>query len=82
MFCGVIGVNVDDLDAEMMPTTKKKNLTDEEQYQEDVRFNSAVRETFLNRFVHMFGAYEHFVILPDQVSTYINISQHSSTVKS
>ncbi|XP_077285718.1 DENN domain containing pinstripe [Arctopsyche grandis] len=61
------GVNLDDLDAEtVMPTNKKKVLTDDEQYQEDLRFNNAMRETFLNRFVHMFSAYEHFVILPDQ----------------
>lgn len=52
----------------MMPTTKKKILNDEEQYNEDMRFNSAVRETFLNRFVHIFLMYENFVIMPDQVS--------------
>ncbi|XP_028039187.1 DENN domain-containing protein 5B isoform X1 [Bombyx mandarina] len=61
------GVNIDDVDAEtVMPTTKKKILNDEEQYNEDMRFNSAVRETFLNRFVHIFLMYENFVIMPDQ----------------
>ncbi|KAL4714481.1 hypothetical protein ACJJTC_017776 [Scirpophaga incertulas] len=61
------GVNIDDVDAEtVMPTIKKKVLNDEEQYNEDVRFNTAIRETFLNRFVHMFLMYENFVIMPDQ----------------
>lgn len=68
----ISGVNLDDLDSETVrPTIKKKNLTDDEQYQEDLRFNNAMRETFLNRFVHMFSAYEHFVILPDQVLLYL-----------
>lgn len=62
------GVNIDDVDAEtVMPTTKKKILNDEEQYAEDIRFNVAIRETFLNRFVHIFLMYENFVIMPDQV---------------
>lgn len=66
------GVNLDDLDSETVrPTIKKKNLSDDEQYQEDLRFNNAMRETFLNRFVHMFSAYEHFVILPDQVCSFL-----------
>ncbi|XP_028177390.1 DENN domain-containing protein 5B isoform X4 [Ostrinia furnacalis] len=61
------GVNIDDVDAEtVMPTVKKKILNDEEQYNEDIRFNVAIRETFLNRFVHMFLMYENFVIMPDQ----------------
>nr|XP_049696730.1 DENN domain-containing protein 5A isoform X3 [Helicoverpa armigera] len=61
------GVNIDDVDADtVMPTTKKKILNDEEQYNEDIRFNIAIRETFLNRFVHIFLMYENFVIMPDQ----------------
>ncbi|XP_023942763.1 DENN domain-containing protein 5B isoform X3 [Bicyclus anynana] len=61
------GVNIDDVDADtVMPTAKKKVLNDEEQYNEDIRFNIAIRETFLNRFVHMFLMYENFVIMPDQ----------------
>ncbi|XP_050672617.1 DENN domain-containing protein 5A isoform X3 [Leptidea sinapis] len=61
------GVNIDDVDADtVMPTTKKKIMNDEEQYNEDIRFNIAIRETFLNRFVHMFLMYENFVIMPDQ----------------
>ncbi|CAH2092083.1 unnamed protein product [Euphydryas editha] len=61
------GVNIDDVDADtVMPTTKKKILNDEEQYNEDIRFNISIRETFLNRFVHIFLMYENFVIMPDQ----------------
>ncbi|CAG5055976.1 unnamed protein product [Parnassius apollo] len=61
------GVNIDDVDSDtVMPATKKKTLNDEEQYNEDIRFNIAIRETFLNRFVHMFLMYENFVIMPDQ----------------
>ncbi|XP_067645508.1 DENN domain-containing protein 5B isoform X3 [Eurosta solidaginis] len=41
-------------------------LTVEEQYYQDLRINNALRETFLNRFVHMFYAYEFFVIYPNQ----------------
>ncbi|CAG9767033.1 unnamed protein product [Ceutorhynchus assimilis] len=33
-------------------------------YVEDMRFNNAVREIFLNRFVHIFQSYENFVIFP------------------
>lgn len=43
-------------------------LSEHEQYVEDLRFNNAVREVFLNRFVYLFSAYEHFVIQPSQVS--------------
>lgn len=43
-------------------------LSEHEQYVEDLRFNNAVREVFLNRFVYIFSAYEHFVIQPNQVS--------------
>ncbi|CAL4110696.1 unnamed protein product, partial [Meganyctiphanes norvegica] len=32
---------------------------------EDLKFNNAVRELFLNRFVQMFCAYDHFVIQPN-----------------
>uniref|UniRef100_A0AAG5DPM2 UDENN domain-containing protein n=1 Tax=Anopheles atroparvus TaxID=41427 RepID=A0AAG5DPM2_ANOAO len=52
---------------EVMPTTKQKQpLSTLEQYYEDLRLNNALREIFLNRFVQMFAAYEHFVILPNQ----------------
>jgi hypothetical protein len=40
----------------------------QEQYAAELRFNNAVREVFLNRFVHIFSAYEHFVIHPNQVN--------------
>lgn len=39
---------------------------DHEQYCDDLRLNNTVREIFLNRFVQMFAAYEHFVIWPNQ----------------
>ncbi|XP_063616075.1 DENN domain-containing protein 5B [Cydia splendana] len=61
------GVNIDQMDADsVMPVPKRGPLNDEEQYQEDARLNSAVRECFLNRFVNMFLAYENFIIQPDQ----------------
>lgn len=36
-------------------------------YIEDMRFNNAIREIFLNRFVHIFQSYENFVVFPNQV---------------
>lgn len=64
------GVTLDDVDCsqDIMPNTKKTTLTIQEQYFEDLRLNNSIREIFLNRFVQMFAAYEHFVILPNQVS--------------
>lgn len=50
--------SVEDLD--------ENELTDEELYARELRFNNALREIFLNRFVHIFSAYEHFVIQPNQ----------------
>uniref|UniRef100_A0A1B0AU76 UDENN domain-containing protein n=1 Tax=Glossina palpalis gambiensis TaxID=67801 RepID=A0A1B0AU76_9MUSC len=41
-------------------------LTPEQQYYQDLRINIALREIFLNRFVHMFFAYDFFVIYPNQ----------------
>ncbi|XP_055857093.1 DENN domain-containing protein 5B isoform X1 [Episyrphus balteatus] len=38
----------------------------QEEYNQDQRINNSVREIFLNRFVHMFAAYEYFVIYPNQ----------------
>ncbi|XP_056642345.1 DENN domain-containing protein 5B [Diorhabda sublineata] len=35
-------------------------------YSEDLKFNNAIREIFLNRFVHIFQSYENFVIFPNQ----------------
>lgn len=66
------GVNFDevDLSGEVMPPqtnqVRRSPGTLQEQYEDDLRFNNAVRELFLNRFVHMFNAYEHFVINPNQ----------------
>lgn len=45
---------------------QQKQLTKLEQYYEDQRLNNSIREIFLNRFVHIFSAYEHFVIYPNQ----------------
>ncbi|CAD7081131.1 unnamed protein product [Hermetia illucens] len=63
------GVQLDDMDLnnDIMPSSRKQRpLTSQEQYYEDQRLNNSIREIFLNRFVHMFAAYEHFVILPNQ----------------
>lgn len=36
---------------------------------EELKLNNAIREVFLNRFTHLFCAYDHFVIQPNcQVS--------------
>jgi hypothetical protein len=34
-------------------------------YIDDLRFNNAIREVFLNRFVQMFYSYDHFVLQSD-----------------
>lgn len=60
------GVKIDDVDSDCMPNTRKGPLTPHEQYCEDLRFNNSIREIFLNRFVQIFAAYEHFVVLPNQ----------------
>ncbi|KAL1509617.1 hypothetical protein ABEB36_004327 [Hypothenemus hampei] len=43
-----------------------KNQTQQpsDSYLDNMRFNNAIRETFLNRFVHIFQSYENFVIFP------------------
>lgn len=46
----------------------ESQLFDEESYERELRFNNSIREIFLNRFVHIFTSYEHFVIQPNQVS--------------
>lgn len=74
------GVNLDGVDSnsncdEPQNDGKNENLakvraepkTEQDLYADDLRFNNAVREVFLNRFVHIFLAYEKFVILPSQV---------------
>ncbi|XP_025993189.2 DENN domain-containing protein 5B isoform X1 [Solenopsis invicta] len=57
-------VNMDDIDP--IEDTTEKILTPQEEYQETLIFNNAMREIFLNRFVQMFSSYEHFVIQPSQ----------------
>ncbi|XP_053984938.1 DENN domain-containing protein 5B isoform X2 [Hylaeus volcanicus] len=59
------GVNVDDLDS-IDDNVKERILTPQEEYQETLMFNNAIREIFLNRFVQIFSSYEHFVIQPSQ----------------
>lgn len=43
---------------------KKEVQLPSDSYLEELRFNNAVREIFLNRFVHIFHSYENFVIFP------------------
>ncbi|XP_043260512.1 DENN domain-containing protein 5B isoform X2 [Colletes gigas] len=59
------GVNVDDIDS-IDDNVKERILTSQEEYQETLMFNNAIREIFLNRFVQIFSSYEHFVIQPSQ----------------
>ncbi|XP_076294827.1 DENN domain containing pinstripe isoform X3 [Lasioglossum baleicum] len=59
------GVNVDDIES-IEDNTKERVLTPQEEYQETLMFNNAIREIFLNRFVQIFSSYEHFVIQPSQ----------------
>lgn len=66
--------DVDAVDATMPPSrmgsmsrrAEKVTLSPVEQYYQDLRINNSLREIFLNRFVHMFHAYEYFVIYPNQ----------------
>lgn len=60
---------MDDVDP-LEDITNEKILTPQEEYQETLVFNNAIREIFLNRFVQMFSSYEHFVIQPSQVRVY------------
>ncbi|KAK0086189.1 hypothetical protein PV325_003612 [Microctonus aethiopoides] len=57
---------LDDIDSYENIMTKEKILTPQEEYQETLIFNNAVREIFLNRFVQLFAGYDHFVIHPNQ----------------
>lgn len=49
-------------------TSKKSvgQVTNNEQYYNDLRLNAEIREIFLNRFCQIFLDYEQFVILPNQ----------------
>lgn len=64
------GMNLDDVDLvaqDVMPNQLRKSpCTLQERYEDDLRLNNTLREICLNRFVHMFSAYEHFVIHPKQ----------------
>lgn len=61
------GISLDDIDS-VENLTKDRILTTQEEYQETLVFNNAVREIFLNRFVQLFSGYDHFVIHPSQVN--------------
>lgn len=66
--------DVDAVDSTLPPSrmgslsrrAEKPTLSAVEQYYQDLRINNSLREIFLNRFVHMFHAYEYFVIYPNQ----------------
>ncbi|KAH8242459.1 hypothetical protein KR032_006920 [Drosophila birchii] len=61
--------DIDAVDATMPASARrgdKPKLSTVDQYYQDLRINNSVREIFLNRFVHMFHAYEYFVIYPNQ----------------
>ncbi|KAK1130705.1 hypothetical protein K0M31_018818 [Melipona bicolor] len=60
------GVNVEDIDSIEDNNVKERVLSPQEEYQETLMFNNAIREIFLNRFVQIFSSYEHFVIQPSQ----------------
>lgn len=62
----ISGISLDDIDS-VENVTKEKVLTTQEEYQDTLVFNNAVREIFLNRFVQLFSGYDHFVIHPSQV---------------
>ncbi|XP_060828925.1 DENN domain-containing protein 5B isoform X2 [Bombus pascuorum] len=59
------GVNVEDIDS-VEDNVKEQILSPQEEYQEMLMFNNAIREIFLSRFVQIFSNYEHFVIQPSQ----------------
>ncbi|XP_034238176.1 DENN domain-containing protein 5B isoform X2 [Thrips palmi] len=86
------GVNLDGIDSnlncdEPYNDTGNENVvkirsepkTEQELYADDLRFNNTIREVFLNRFVHIFVAYEKFVILPSQVKEEEWMSNREST---
>ena len=67
LFFVFAGVNVEDIDSIEDNNVKERVLSPQEEYQETLMFNNAIREIFLNRFVQIFSSYEHFVIQPSQV---------------
>ncbi|KAK9496634.1 hypothetical protein O3M35_013114 [Rhynocoris fuscipes] len=46
--------------------SEEPDVSTEAQYFRDLRVNTAIREIFLNRFVHLFIDYDHFIIQPNQ----------------
>ena len=47
--------------------SEESEVTTAAQYTKDLRINNALREIFLNRFVHIFASYDHFIIQTNQV---------------
>ncbi|XP_059486887.1 DENN domain-containing protein 5B isoform X2 [Neocloeon triangulifer] len=62
---GVMGMSRSDSESNSLMVLDCQG-SPQEQYAAELRFNNAIREVFLNRFVHIFSAYEHFVIHPNQ----------------
>lgn len=46
---------------------------------DEQRLNNALREVFINRFVHMFLSFEHFIILPSEMDDQSLTPQQSET---
>ncbi|BET01978.1 Hypothetical proteinypothetical proteinT/LH2 domain [Nesidiocoris tenuis] len=68
---GVSLDGLDDIDAEWDSLvddgfSEETEITTAAQYAKDLRINNAIREIFLNRFVHIFASYEQFIIQPNQ----------------
>ncbi|XP_014216188.1 DENN domain-containing protein 5B isoform X2 [Copidosoma floridanum] len=59
-------VDMDDIDSIDNPPKSKAFNNPQEEYQETLVFNNAIREIFMNRFVQLFSSYEHFLIIPSQ----------------
>ncbi|XP_013380096.1 DENN domain-containing protein 5B isoform X2 [Lingula anatina] len=69
---GVLG-DTEDIHDVLSDRRKKKDkkkpedeIESEDNHLKDLKFNNAVREVFLNRFLHIFSSYEAFIILPSQ----------------
>lgn len=77
IFLGVSleGVGSFDWDGQSEPDNELNDdnhvYNEEELYAQELLFNNALREIFLNRFVHIFSNYEHFIIQPNQVCLHI-----------
>jgi hypothetical protein len=66
-------INLNDSLQDSEEELDENQVIDEESYERELRFNNSIREIFLNRFVHIFASYEHFVIQPNQVSLHYSV---------